>query len=171
MPGNAAARLDGRLLLVRRSRAPLPTAAEIAAGVRDAVVLECWEEAFSAYPEPDRPDRAGARRPRHGPSVSSSIIGLRLLGLAAGEDCGNLDRMENDLDAQGHLTVTPAPTAVIAGDCPVQAGGGFTGFEHYLYRIEIATPDGAGNARFKYSTLQRRAGRPRHPRQRASTRW
>ena len=31
------------------------------------------------------------------------------------------------------------------------AGGGYTGFEHFLYRIEIATPDGAGNARFKFS--------------------
>ena len=47
--------------------------------------------------------------------------------------------------------MTPAPTAVIAGDCPVQAGGGFTGFEHFLYRIEATTPDGAGNARFKFS--------------------
>ena len=33
----------------------------------------------------------------------------------------------------------------------MQAGGGYTGFEHFLYRIEIATPDGAGNARFKFS--------------------
>ena len=129
---------------------PAPTAAEIAAGVRDAVVLECWEEAFSAYQDPTELIEPALG----GPDTTERVVvhhRLRLLRLLDGEDCGNLDRMENDLDAQGHLTVTPAPTAVIAGDCPVQAGGGFTGFEHYLYRIEVATPNAAGDARFKYS--------------------
>ena len=31
-----------------------------------------------------------------------------------------------------------APVVAIGGDCPVVGGGGYTGFEHYLYRIEIA---------------------------------
>jgi hypothetical protein len=129
---------------------PEPTVAEVAAGVRDAVVLECWEEAFSAYQDPTELIEPALG----GPDTTERVVvhhRLRLLRLLPGEDCGNLDRMENDLGAQGHLTVTPAPTAVIAGDCPVQAGGGFTGFEHYLYRIEIATPNVTGNARFKYS--------------------
>lgn len=129
---------------------PAPTAAEIAAGVRDAVVLECWQEAFSAYQDPIELIEPALG----GPDTTERVVvhhRVRLLRLLPGEDCGNLDRMENDLGAQGHLTVTPAPTAVIAGDCPVQAGGGFTGFEHYLYRIEITTPDALGNARFKYS--------------------
>ena len=129
---------------------PAPTAAGIAAGVRDAVVLECWEEAFSAYQDPIELIEPALG----GPDTTERVVvhhRLRLLRLLPGEDCGNLDRMENDLDAQGHLTVTPAPTAVIAGECPVQAGGGFTGFEHYLYRVEITTPDALGNARFKHS--------------------
>ncbi|SFA78529.1 hypothetical protein SAMN05421688_0868 [Poseidonocella pacifica] len=129
---------------------PAPTAGEIAAGVRDAVVLECWEEAMSAFQDPE----ALLEPALGGPDTTERVAlrhRLRLLRLQDDEDCANLDRMDNDLDAQGHLTVTPAPTAVIAGDCPVQAGGGFTGFEHFFYRIEIATPDGIGNARFKYS--------------------
>ena len=47
--------------------------------------------------------------------------------------------------------MTPAPSVVIAGDCPVEAGGGYTGLEHNYYVVEIAAPDGGGNARFVYS--------------------
>ena len=36
------------------------------------------------------------------------------------------------------------------GDCPVVIGGGYSGFEHDLYRVEIADVDG-GAAMFKYS--------------------
>jgi len=129
---------------------PAPIVASIAAGVRDAVVLECWEEAVSAFQVPEdliEPALGGV-------DTTERVVvrhRLRLLRLQPGEDCANLSRMDDDLDAQGHLTVTPAPTAVIAGDCPVQMGGGFTGFEHSFYRIEIATPDAGGNARFKWS--------------------
>ena len=131
---------------------PAPTAAEIAAGVRDAVVLDVWEEAFSAYQSPAEPARAAHRAAPTRPSGSWCLTRSRLLRLAAGEDCGNIGpRLDENLDALGHLTVTPDPTLSIAGECPVLAGGGYTGFEHFLYRIEIATPDGAGNARFKFS--------------------
>ena len=30
------------------------------------------------------------------------------------------------------------PVTVVPGDCPVVDGGGYTGFEHNLYRVEIA---------------------------------
>ena len=36
------------------------------------------------------------------------------------------------------------------GDCPVVEGGGYTGFEHQLYRIEIAALN-AGGPKFKWS--------------------
>ena len=39
----------------------------------------------------------------------------------------------------------------IAGDCPVVGGGGYTGFEHNLYRIEIADTAPGAPARFKWS--------------------
>src|SRR5437764_8627220 len=46
--------------------------------------------------------------------------------------------------------VTLAPVVAIGGDCPVVGGGGYTGFEHNLYRIEIADTNG-GPVRFKWS--------------------
>ena len=59
-------------------------------------------------------------------------------------------RRADNFAGKGKLTVTPDPAIVITGDCPVEAGGGYTGFEHYLYRVEIADPAG-GAARFKWS--------------------
>jgi len=130
---------------------PQPTAAEIAAGVRDAVVLEVWEEALNAFQAPlelIEPALGGV-------DTTERVVlhhRLRLLRLDADQDCVGIGPLlADDLDAQGRLTVSPAPTLAIAGECPVQAGGGYTGFEHFLYRIEIAPPDGGGNARFKYS--------------------
>jgi hypothetical protein len=113
--------------------------------------LEVWEEAFSAYQDP-----LNLIEPALGGPDTTERVRLgytfKLLRLAADEDCGNIaDRLRDDFAAKGHLTVTPAPTVVINGDCPVQAGGGYTGFEHYLYRIEVAAPNTAGAARFKWS--------------------
>ncbi|GGX79731.1 hypothetical protein GCM10007160_03900 [Litchfieldella qijiaojingensis] len=129
---------------------PQPDAASIAAGERDAVILEAWEEAFSAFQDP----QCLLEPALGGPDTTERSIlhyRLRLLRLRDGEDCGNLERLLDDPDQQGHLTVTPAPTLAIGGDCPVQAGGGYSGFEHYLFRIEVASPTTDGEARFKYS--------------------
>lgn len=123
----------------------------IAAGVRDAVVLEVWEEALNAFQDPQ-----DLIEPALGGVDTTERVKLfhdiRLLRLAPGDECGNLaDKLADDFAAKGELTVTPAPSLAMAGDCPVELGGGYTGFEHYLFRIEIAEPDGAGNARFKWS--------------------
>src|SRR5690606_34042403 len=77
---------------------------------------------------------------------------IRLLRLAADEDCHSIiGRLRDDPSSKGRLSVSLAPVVTIAGDCPVVGGGGYTGFEHCLYRIEIAdTPPGAP-ARFKWS--------------------
>ncbi|HKP98444.1 MAG TPA: DUF6519 domain-containing protein [Fibrobacteria bacterium] len=125
-------------------------ASSIGPGVRDAVVLEAWEEELSAFQDP-----AGLLEPAlGGPDTTERIqraYRLRLYRLAAGEDCESLaDGLRDDPGARGKLTVTPKPEVVLGSDCPVQAGGGFTGFEHALYRIEIASPAG-GRARFKWS--------------------
>jgi hypothetical protein len=40
---------------------------------------------------------------------------------------------------------------VVAGECPTVAKGGYTGFEHSLYRIEIAEVNPGFAPRFKYS--------------------
>lgn len=129
--------------------ATTPTA--IAAGTRDAVILEVWEEAFNAFQDPNHliePALGGVDTTER---VKVSY-GLKLLRLGANDDCGNIaDKLADNFAAKGKLTVTPASSMTITGDCPVELGGGYTGFEHYLYRIEVAEPDSDGNARFKWS--------------------
>lgn len=119
--------------------------------VRDAVILEVSEEALHGlqYPQqliepalggPDTAERAFVN------------FRLRLLRLADGEDCRNIStRLRDDPASRGRLTVSLAPVTAIAGDCPVVGGGGYTGFEHCLYRIEIADVPPASPARFKWS--------------------
>lgn len=122
----------------------------IAAGVRDAVILEAWEAAFNAF-----------QAPKH--LIESALGGvdttervklfhdLKLLRLVEGENCDNIkDNLKDDFSAKGRLTVT-AEEVTITGDCPVEAGGGYTGFEHFLFRIEIAQPGAGNNAQFKWS--------------------
>ncbi len=130
---------------------PQPSPSSITAATRDAVILEVWEEAFNAFQDPlhlIEPALGGVDTTER---VKASYA-LKLLRLNAGEDCTNIsDRLTDNFSAKGHLTVTPAAAMTITGDCPIDAGGGYSGFEHFLYRVEIAEPDSGGNARFKWS--------------------
>jgi len=130
---------------------PQADVASIKDGVRDAVVLDVWEESVSAFQEPlellepalGGPDTTERAR---------VCAALKLMRLGPNDDCSAVAGAADNFDAKGKLTVTPSPAIVIPGDCPVEAGGGYTGFEHYLYRIEIADPEpGTGQARFKWS--------------------
>lgn len=156
--------LDGRMLQVGEWPGPLvaeylappiqtPQAdpSSIASGVRDAVILEVWEETFNGFQDP-----LNLIEPALGGVDTTERVQLsyqlRLLRLGAEDACGNLgDRLADDLESKGKLTASPAGTLEISGECPVELGGGYTGFEHYHYRIEIARPDVAGYARFKWS--------------------
>ncbi len=122
-------------------------AAPIAAGQRDAVILEVWDEAFSAFQDPRELLEPALGGPDTTERVKTSMA-IKLLRLNADQGCGNLPL---DDAPKGKLTVTPAPTVVVAGSCPVPDSGGYTGAEHFLYRIEIATPNAANEARFKWS--------------------
>jgi len=129
---------------------PQADPATIAEGVRDAVILEVWEEAFNAFQDPLQ-----LIEPALGGVDTTERVKLshhlRLLRLESGEDCHDLaGKLVDDFDAKGKLTVS-ATTVDIEDECPVELGGGYTGFEHYLFRIEIAQADAANNARFKYS--------------------
>lgn len=133
--------------LVQTPQADVST---IADGVRDAVILETWEEAVNGFQLPQQllePALGGVdttERSRH-------CHAIKLLRLQPGDNCGNLeDALDDRFDQKGKLTVT-ADAVTISGDCPIDAGGGYTGFEHYLFRIEVATPDDLGNARIKWS--------------------
>ena len=118
---------------------------------KDAVILEIRQEALNGFQDPQT-----LIEPALGGVDTTERIrlchSLRLLRLTEGDECSNLvDKLADDFNAKGKLTVTPADTLAISGDCPVALGGGYTGFEHYLYRIENAPADTAGNARFKWS--------------------
>ncbi len=130
-------------------QSPQESIATIVAGERDAVVLEVWDEAFSAYQDPLQLLEPALGGPDTTERVKTCMA-IKLLRLADGQGCGDLP-IDDVFANKGKLTVTPAPTMVIAGPCPVPDSGGYTGFEHFLYRIEIAAPDAANQARFKWS--------------------
>jgi hypothetical protein len=128
---------------------PAPSPASIGDNVRDAVVLEVSEEALHAFQYPDRLLEPALG----GPDTSERSyvnIRFRLLRLGPDEDCTTIaGKLADNPSALGKLTVSLAPVIALGGDCPVVGGGGYTGFEHHLYRVEIA--DGTGPVRFKWS--------------------
>jgi hypothetical protein len=129
-------------------QSPQASSATIAAGVRDAVILEVWDDALSAYQDPLRLLEPALGGPDTTERVQTNMA-LKLMRLAPGDNCANL-QLADVFAAKGRLTVTPSPTVVVAGPCPVPDSGGYSGFAHYLYRIETTTPQ-AGQARFKWS--------------------
>jgi hypothetical protein len=130
---------------------PLPLPASIGDDTRDAVILEVSEEALHGFQYPEQLIEPALGGPD---TTERAYVNMRfrLLRLAEGEDCTSIiDWLKDDPSTKGRLSVSLAPVTVIAGDCPVVGGGGYVGFEHNLYRIEIA--DGAPSAphRFKWS--------------------
>ena len=128
---------------------PQATVGSIAPGVRDLVVLEVWKDSISAFQEPLHLIEPALG----GPDTTERVrvfADLKLMRLGPNDDCSAVANAADDFSAKGRLTVSPDPAIVITGDCPVAAAGGYTGLEHYLYRVEIAEPIG-GVVQFKYS--------------------
>lgn len=145
----AAATLDASYL--GPPLVPAVDPGSIAAGVRDAVLLEVFEDTVSGFQDPSA---ALVEPALGGPDTTERVQAfatLRLLRLGENEDCSAVAALVDDPAARGRLSVTPSPSIVITGDCPLEAGGGYTGLEHFLYRIEVASPSAAGAARFKWS--------------------
>jgi len=130
---------------------PEPGSVTIGDGVRDAVILEVSEESIHAFQYPQRLLEPALG----GPDTSERAFvnfRIRLLRLGPDEDCVSIrDRLRDDPSSKGRLTASLAPVVAIAGDCPVVGGGGYTGFEHNLYRIEIADVPAGTPPRFKWS--------------------
>jgi hypothetical protein len=121
-------------------------------GTRDAVVLELWRETLSAFQMPERLLEPALG----GPDTSlrlQTAMAFRLFRMADGDTCDSIrDRLADDFSQRGKLTATLAPTTVVSTECPEIQGGGYTGFEHNLYRIEIAElTGGAPGPMFKWS--------------------
>lgn len=142
-----AATLEARYLLP--PVAPAQSTATIGAGVRDALLLEVYEDTVSAFQLP-----ALLLEPAlGGPDTTERVAvfaNARLLRLGPNDDCAAVRALVDTAAGKGRLTATPNPVLAVAGDCPLEAGGGYTGLEHYLYRVEVAEP-AAGQARFKWS--------------------
>ncbi len=124
--------------------------ADIAGGTRDAVILEVSLEALNGFQDPARLVEPALG----GPDTAERVIprtAIRLLRLGDNENCATIGaRSRDDLGSHGRLTVSLEPATVVPGNCPIVEGRGYSGFEHNLYRIEIAETDG-GPARFKWS--------------------
>lgn len=118
---------------------------------RDAVVLEVWREELSAFQLPELLFEPALGDPDTTERVLTSAA-FRLFRLEADETCDSIiDRLRDDFANKGKLTATLQPTVPSGtADCPLVEGGGYTGFEHNLYRIEIADVDVA-TAMFKWS--------------------
>src|SRR5262249_41750566 len=122
----------------------------IANGVRDAVVLEVWRDVVNGFQLPDELIEPALGAPDTTERLLTATA-FRLLRLEAGDTCDNIGpKLDDHLSHPGELTVTLQPTTIIPGDCPIVEGGGYTGFEHNLFRIEIAETDGAAPM-FKWS--------------------
>ena len=129
--------------------APAVDPTTIAAGTRDAVVLEVFEDTVSGFQDGDLLEPALG-----GPDTTERVrayTSLRLLRLGPNEDCSAVAALVDDASTRGKLSVTPSASIVVSGDCPLEAGGGYTGLEHYLYRIELAGGGAGGAPRFKWS--------------------
>jgi len=105
----------------------------------DAVILEVWRESISAFQIPsDLLEPALG-----GPDTTERIYtatSLKLFRIDAGDTCDSVSKklQKNDDINKGKLLVKLQDTQISNCDCPVTNAGGFTGFEHSLYRIEIA---------------------------------
>jgi hypothetical protein len=146
LAGDADAPLD----LVTRQATYLGanTPSDIDDDVRDAVILEVSQEALHGFQYPQRLLEPALGGPDTAERAFVNFR-LRLLRLGAGEDCTSiLGKLRDDPASKGHLSVSLTPQVAIAGDCPVVGGGGYSGFEHCLYRIEIAE---GSTPRFKWS--------------------
>jgi hypothetical protein len=131
-------------------QSPPASPATIDAGVRDLVVLDVWEDSVSGFQDPLNLIEPALGGPDTTARVQA-FVNLKLLRLGPNDDCSAALALADDFGAKGTLTVSPAPILSVSGDCPLEAGGGYTGLEHYLYRIEVADPDKAGKPRFKWS--------------------
>ena len=144
MPGRVwadglLAYLDGEEAEVTRTATYLqPPASPIASGIRDAVILEVWLEAINGFQMPDDLIEPALGGPDTTERLHTATA-FRLLRLEEGDTCENIrEKLKDDLSERGKLKVTLRPVTEIDGECPVVEGGGYTGFEHCLYRIEIA---------------------------------
>lgn len=129
---------------------PQASEEDLTDGTRDAVILEVFRESIGAFQEPKEyfePALGGVDTTER----IRTAYRLKLLRLENDDCCSGIPlKLNPNEDRIGRLSVSLEPATSVGGDCPVVGGGGYTGFEHHLYRIEIAETDGA-EPQFKWS--------------------
>ena len=129
---------------------PGASVVSIGEGVRDAVILELALEELNAFQDPLRLLEPALGGPDTAERVTTRL-GFRLLRLADDEDCTTIaSKLVDEAAGKGRLTVSLQPEITDAGECPVVTGGGYSGMEHNLYRVEIAALN-APEPQFKWS--------------------
>ena len=147
--GKAIAKRIANYLLPQIQNPP-GTVGSIASGIRDAVILEVWQEAFNSFQKPEMLIEPALGGPDTTERVQTAMA-WKLYRLAEDENCDNIrGKLRDKWEQKGKLTVSLQDPTVTKKDCPVVSAGGYTGFEHYLYRIEIANTTGA-IPKFKWS--------------------
>ena len=120
-------------------------------GIRDAVILEVWQEAVNGFQLHDMLIEPALGGPDTTERVHTGMA-LRLLRLEEGDTCDNIrDKLKDDFSIKGKLKVTLQPATGTDDVCPEVEKGGYTGFEHNLYRIEIAEVNDEIPTSFKWS--------------------
>lgn len=129
---------------------PAGNVADLPNDIRDAVILETWLEELNAFQRPElliEPALGGVDTTER----VQTAFRFRLFRMDADDTCDSIiGDLKDDFDNKGRLTAVLQPDIAIDGDCPVVEGGGYTGFEHQLYRIEIAQTD-KSDPYFKWS--------------------
>lgn len=128
------------------------SAVDLPNNLRDTVILENWLEELSPFQIPEQliePALGGVDTTER----VQTAYRFRLYRMAAGDTCDSIiSKLKDDFSYKGKLTAKLNPTVNIDGDCPVVESGGYTGFEHQLYRVEIAETDKpAPESWFKWS--------------------
>jgi predicted flap endonuclease-1-like 5' DNA nuclease len=105
---------------------------------RDAVILELWREAINGFQMPEMLIEPALGGPDTIERIHTAMA-FKLLPLNPGDNCSNIAaRLKDDFSKKGKLTVSLQPTQISNTECPVLKSGGYSGPEHYLFRIEIA---------------------------------
>jgi hypothetical protein len=118
--------------------------------LRDAVILESWLEEMNAFQMPDvliEPALGGVDTTER----IHTAFRFRLFRMDADDTCDSIiEQLKDNFANKGKLKAVLQPDIPVSGDCPTVVGGGYTGFEHQLYRVEIAQTAKTGSY-FKWS--------------------
>lgn len=118
-------------------------------GDRDAILLKVWRETLSSFQDPARWIEPALGGPDTATRVLTSFAfhSVRMLK----EETCQAAAARAASPSTGLLSVTLAPLVETQGECPTTAQGGYTGFEHNLYRVEIAGNGTPTPTHFKWS--------------------